>query len=100
MGSIRSDLVGMVFIPTDGGDVLRLAAGDVIPEGVVVGEHLIEPDDTTEAEVDVKDSDDGGTGDGEPVQPSEPDDTTEAPEALASEVVIPDVAAPKRRTQK
>ncbi len=46
MGSIRSDLVGVVFIQTDGGDVVRLSAGDEIPEGVVVGDHLI----ATEAE--------------------------------------------------
>ena len=34
---IRSDLVGVVHV-----DGVVLAAGDTIPDGAVVGEHLIE----------------------------------------------------------
>lgn len=36
---IRSDLQGVVYVPV-GGDVVCLAAGDEVPDGAVVGEHL------------------------------------------------------------
>lgn len=61
MGSIRSDLVGVVFVSTEGGDVLRLAAGDAIPEGVTVGDHLIAAKAKAEAVAQPIGSD--GTGD-------------------------------------
>lgn len=37
MAKIREDLVGSVFL--SGGVVLR--AGDVVPDGVTVGDHLV-----------------------------------------------------------
>lgn len=37
---IRQDLEGVVYVHA-GGDVVCLAAGDVVPEGAVVGEHLV-----------------------------------------------------------
>lgn len=45
---IRSDLEGVVYVHTHGG-VACLAAGDTVPDGVDVGEHLTtEPDETAE----------------------------------------------------
>ena len=38
---IRSDLVGVVYV-----EGLVLRAGDTIPDGVTVGDHLLEPDGT------------------------------------------------------
>lgn len=38
---IRSDLVGVVYVES-----LVLRAGDTIPDGVTVGDHLFEPDGT------------------------------------------------------
>ena len=40
---IRGDLVGVVYVSVGGG-VVALGAGDTIPAGVEVGEHLIEPE--------------------------------------------------------
>ncbi len=36
---IRDDLVGVVLVQTDAG-VLMLAAGEAVPEGVSVGDHV------------------------------------------------------------
>ena len=36
---IRSDLVGVVYVES-----LVLRAGDTIPDGVTVGDHLLEPE--------------------------------------------------------
>lgn len=38
MGRIREDLVGVVTV-----DGVHLFAGDEVPEGVVVGDHVLEP---------------------------------------------------------
>jgi len=45
---IRSDLVGVVYVES-----LVLRAGDTIPDGVTVGDHLLEPDGEA-ADVDPK----------------------------------------------
>lgn len=45
---IRSDIEGVVVIPTEVGVPIILAAGDEIPEGVTVGPHLLE--DSNEVE--------------------------------------------------
>ena len=42
MSKIRSDLVGIVTIPTDSGEPLILKAGDTVPKGVKVGGHVLE----------------------------------------------------------
>lgn len=43
MGSkIREDFVGVTHVYGDGGDTIVLAAGDKVPDGYVVGDHLIE----------------------------------------------------------
>lgn len=42
MPTIRADLVGVVVIPGDGGVPTVLKAGDTVPDGVTVGEHLID----------------------------------------------------------
>lgn len=39
---IRSDLDGVVYVRTTGGDVACLKAGDTVPDGVDVGDHLAE----------------------------------------------------------
>ncbi|OHU23402.1 hypothetical protein BKG77_06980 [Mycobacteroides chelonae] len=44
---IRRDLEGVVYVHA-GGDVVCLAAGDVVPDGAVVGEHLVGEDSETE----------------------------------------------------
>ena len=50
MRKIASGLVGVVSaIGADGAAVL-LAAGDEVPEGVVVGEHALEPEVEPEVE--------------------------------------------------
>ncbi|WP_030143876.1 hypothetical protein [Mycetocola saprophilus] len=43
MSRIRLDLVGAVWI-----DGVALLAGDEVPEGAVVGEHVVEPEGETE----------------------------------------------------
>lgn len=63
MSTIRQDLIGSVIIHTDEGTV-TLFAGDEIPEGVTVGEHLIHPD-TPESD--------------EPTEETEVAEATEAP---------------------
>lgn len=40
MSTVRGDLVGVVYVHAGDGAV-RLSAGDTIPDGVEVGEHLI-----------------------------------------------------------
>jgi hypothetical protein len=47
MAKIRADLIGVTIITTDAGPVM-LAAGDEVPEGAVVGDHLTEPEAPTE----------------------------------------------------
>lgn len=37
---IRDDLVGVVIATTSDGTTVTLNAGDEVPEGVVVGDHL------------------------------------------------------------
>lgn len=37
---IRSDLEGVVYVRTPDGSVACLAAGDTVPDGVTVGDHL------------------------------------------------------------
>ena len=41
---IRSDLEGVVYVHTAGGGVACLSAGDTVPDGVEVGDHLTEKD--------------------------------------------------------
>lgn len=51
---IRSDLKGVVYVQSEGG-VACLAAGDTVPDGVDVGEHLTaEPEDGDEDDLDEK----------------------------------------------
>lgn len=51
---IRSDLQGVVYALLEGGGVAVLAAGDTIPDGATIGEHL------TEGHEPAKESDDAG----------------------------------------
>lgn len=44
--TIRSDLEGVVYA-YDGGDAIQLAAGDTVPDGVEVGDHLLDGKTTT-----------------------------------------------------
>lgn len=46
MAKIREGLVGSVIIPSAGGEYTVLSAGDVIPDGVHVGDHLTAPTTT------------------------------------------------------
>ena len=41
MPTIRAELVGVVVIPGDGAPTI-LWAGDTVPDGVTVGDHLID----------------------------------------------------------
>lgn len=54
---IRSDLDGVVYAHLGDG-VVRLAAGDPVPDGAVVGDHLIDSGTATAGEGD----DDAGAG--------------------------------------
>ncbi|BBZ65814.1 hypothetical protein MINS_12430 [Mycolicibacterium insubricum] len=48
MTAIRSDLVGVVFVNVPGVGMTQLQAGDTIPDGAVVGDHLTDPNEPTE----------------------------------------------------
>ena len=41
---IRDDLEGVVYVHTAGGGVACLKAGDTVPDGAEVGDHLTEKD--------------------------------------------------------
>lgn len=56
MAKIREDLVGVVSV---GG--LNLSAGDVVPDGVTVGDHVLAPQEKPKAEP-VPTNDDGDEG--------------------------------------
>lgn len=43
MPQIRADLVGVVYVRTGTTEHVVLAAGEDVPEGATVGDHLIEP---------------------------------------------------------
>ena len=49
MAKIREDLVGVVSV---GG--LNLKAGDVVPDGVTVGDHVLAPEEKPEPEAEDK----------------------------------------------
>lgn len=83
---IRSDLEGVVYVQTEGG-VACLAAGDTVPDGVDIGEHLTtEPEDLDTADEsdapdsegadgsDDSDSDDDSDGGGQPDAGESPED--------------------------
>ena len=84
---IRGDLIGVVLIPRTAADPLLLKAGDPVPDGVEVGDHVLEPDDDT---------------DGEPARPTAPPITEDrsAPPAdppvtaVVATSSTPDPAAP------
>ena len=48
MSRIRSDLVGVVTVRDASAQLVTLSAGDEVPEGVVVGDHLTEPAEPAE----------------------------------------------------
>ncbi|CAM4134752.1 hypothetical protein NONI108955_10985 [Nocardia ninae] len=50
---IRGDLIGVVLVQTDAG-LLTLAAGDVVPDGVSVGNHVLADQVTEPAPVDAE----------------------------------------------
>lgn len=41
MSKVREDLVGVVWYTVDGGEARSLKAGDAVPEGVELGDHLL-----------------------------------------------------------
>lgn len=52
MGStIRKDLVGVVHAYSDGADTVVLAAGDGVPDGYFVGDHLLDDDGDGDGEL-------------------------------------------------
>ena len=59
---IRKDLVGVVFVATENGSPIMLKAGDEVPEGVTVGDHLTVDDEPITTPDDGQD-DDGGQDD-------------------------------------
>ena len=56
---IRNDLVGAVVVASETGTPLILKAGDEVPEGVTVGDHV-----TVDDEPITTPDDDGGQDDG------------------------------------
>ena len=56
---IRNDLVGAVVVASETGTPLILKAGDEVPEGVTVGDHVTVDEPTTT-------TDDDGQDDGTP----------------------------------
>ncbi len=83
---IRSDLEGVVYAQSEGG-VVCLEAGDTVPDGVEIGEHLTtEPEDLDDADESSSDSDsddNAGDGDGDDADESDTEDD-EQPEAEGS----------------
>ena len=80
--TIRPDLDGSVFVHGDQGSV-PLVAGDVVPAGVELGEHVLEPLPTDDGEGDPDgDAKDEGTGpddgDGKTRKPAAARKTTDA----------------------
>ena len=43
MSRIRADLIGVVIARDADGQLVTLEAGDEVPSGVVVGDHVTEP---------------------------------------------------------
>lgn len=91
MAKIRADLTGVVVIPGDGGEPTILAAGGKIPEGVTVGDHLIDPGDIETPEVpeagaeggaEATDSADSTEGE-EPQDDDSPEESTEPAKPVA-----------------
>ncbi|SKU61914.1 Uncharacterised protein [Mycobacteroides abscessus subsp. massiliense] len=90
MPSIRSDLVGVIYLP--GG--ARLSAGDPVPPGEVVGAHLIE-----DGEVDTA----GPEPTGAPADTTDvtAEEVTEAqPEPAEAAVEAPGPVAPRPATSR
>lgn len=54
---IRSDLVGVVHAHIPGSGVVVLAAGDTVPDGVVIGKHLTDAKPVAEPAEEVPDGD-------------------------------------------
>lgn len=50
MPTIRTDLIGVTTVNDPDGGILILSAGDEIPEGVTVGDHLIAEADESAAD--------------------------------------------------
>lgn len=67
MAKIRSDLEGVVHAYTADGSPLghTLAAGDDVPNGVVVGDHLLEQKPASKTAAKGKKPAGGGGGEGE-----------------------------------
>lgn len=65
---IRNDLVGAVVVASETGTPLILKAGDEVPEGVTVGDHVTVDEPTTTTDDDGQDDgpDDDGQDDGTP----------------------------------
>ena len=63
---IRKDLVGVVFVATENGSPIMLKAGDEVPEGVTVGDHLTVDEPTTDTDDDGQDDGKPDTDDGKP----------------------------------
>lgn len=90
MPSIRSDLVGVIYLP--GG--ARLSAGDPVPPGEVVGAHLIE-----DGEVDTTDPEPTGA----PTDTADvtAEEVTEAqPEPAEAAAEAPEPVAPRPATSR
>ncbi|MBN7355510.1 Uncharacterised protein [Mycobacteroides abscessus subsp. abscessus] len=83
MPSIRSDLVGVIYLP--GG--ARLSAGDPVPPGEVVGVHLIEDGDLDAADPEPTgvptDTTDVTAEEVTEAQPEPAEGAAEAPEPVA-----------------
>jgi len=106
MPKIRSDLEGVVYVEIDYVGRVTLVAGDEIPDGAVVGDHLIdhtpepEPEPETETSTEQTDSN--------PEQPEpetgqkadEPEQVAPAPEQPPAAPVVAPVKEPARSGPK
>lgn len=99
MPSIRSDLVGVIYLP--GG--ARLSAGDPVPPGEVVGAHLIEDGEVDTADPEPTEGTEGTEGTGAPTDTTgaAAEEVTEAqPEPAEAAAEAPEPVAPRPATSR
>ncbi len=91
MLKIREDLEGVVIITTGPGATITLAAGDKVPRGITVGDHLTSSAVVETPEADAAEPETDNVAPEPQTEPETPTDTGEAG---------PYAAAPKARGRK
>ena len=72
MAKIRTNLIGVVTV-----DELTLYPGDEVPEGVTVGDHVLDPETVEESAEPNGDPDGEGDSGGEDAQGDDPEEPAE-----------------------